>query len=179
MPLSELYPLAKTSFATRATAGSDGPTESRNGRFYRQNINIPANPPLVAAHSVRFGRLACFVSTAAAGYPVFRFPKHHIPTIQPMALSIKPLADRVVVKAAAAEATTKSGIIIPDTAKEKPQRGKVVAVGAGKTADNGTTIKPEVSVGDQVLYGKWTGTEITLDGEDYLIMQEKDILAVL
>ena len=96
-----------------------------------------------------------------------------------MALSIKPLADRVVVKAAAAESTTKSGIIIPDTAKEKPQRGEVVAVGAGKTADNGTVIKPEVSVGDQVLYGKWTGTEITLDGEDYLIMQEKDILAVL
>lgn len=96
-----------------------------------------------------------------------------------MALSIKPLADRVVIKAAAAEATTKSGIIIPDTAKEKPQRGEVVAVGAGKVADNGTTIKPEVKTGDQVLYGKWTGTEITLDGEDYLIMQEKDILAVL
>lgn len=96
-----------------------------------------------------------------------------------MALSIKPLADRVVVKAAAAESTTKSGIIIPDTAKEKPQRGEVVAVGAGKTADNGTVVKPEVSVGDQVLYGKWTGTEITVDGEDYLIMQEKDIFAVL
>ena len=96
-----------------------------------------------------------------------------------MALSIKPLADRVVVKAAAAESTTKSGIIIPDTAKEKPQRGEVVAVGAGKVADNGTAIQPEVKVGDQVLYGKWTGTEITLDGEDYLIMQEKDIFAVL
>lgn len=96
-----------------------------------------------------------------------------------MALSIKPLADRVVVKAAAAESTTKSGIIIPDTAKEKPQRGEVVAVGAGKTADNGTVVKPEVQVGDQVLYGKWTGTEITIDGEDYLIMQEKDIFAVL
>ena len=89
----------------------------------------------------------------------FPFTKTSFPTIQPMALSIKPLADRVVVKAAAAEATTKSGIIIPDTAKEKPQRGEVVAVGAGKTADNGTTIKPEVAVGDQVLYGKWTGTE--------------------
>jgi chaperonin GroES len=96
-----------------------------------------------------------------------------------MALSIKPLADRVVIKAAAAEATTKSGIIIPDTAKEKPQRGEVVAVGSGKTSDAGTVIKPEVQVGDQVLYGKWTGTEITVDGEDYLIMQEKDIMAVL
>ena len=96
-----------------------------------------------------------------------------------MALSIKPLADRVVIKAAAAEATTKSGIIIPVSAKEKPQRGEVVAVGDGKTSDAGTVIKPEVKVGDQVLYGKWTGTEITVDGEDYLIMQEKDILAVL
>ena len=96
-----------------------------------------------------------------------------------MALSIKPLADRVIVKAAAAESTTKSGIIIPDTAKEKPQRGEVVAVGAGKSADNGTVVAPEVKVGDQVLYGKWSGTEITVDGEDYLIMQEKDIFAVL
>ncbi|RZK23556.1 MAG: co-chaperone GroES, partial [Hymenobacter sp.] len=77
------------------------------------------------------------------------------------------------------EATTKSGIIIPDTAKEKPQRGEVVAVGEGRTADSGTLIKPQVQAGDQVLYGKWTGTEITVDGEDYLIMQEKDILAVL
>ena len=96
-----------------------------------------------------------------------------------MSLSIKPLADRVVIKAAAAEATTKSGIIIPDTAKEKPQRGQVVAVGEGRTADSGSLIKPQVAVGDQVLYGKWTGTEITVEGEDYLIMQEKDILAVL
>jgi chaperonin GroES len=109
----------------------------------------------------------------------FLVPQNIIPTIQHMALSIKPLADRVVVKAAAAEATTKSGIIIPDTAKEKPQRGEVVAVGEGRTADSGTLIKPQVKEGDQVLYGKWTGTEITLDGEDYLIMQEKDILAVL
>ena len=96
-----------------------------------------------------------------------------------MALSIKPLADRVVIKAAAAEATTKSGIIIPDTAKEKPQRGEVVAVGEGRTADSGTLIQPQVKAGDQVLYGKWYGTEITIDGDDYLIMQEKDILAVL
>jgi len=96
-----------------------------------------------------------------------------------MALSIKPLADRVIIKAAAAEATTKSGIIIPDTAKEKPQRGEVVAVGDGKTSDSGTLVAPQVKVGDHVLYGKWTGTEITLDGEDYLIMQEKDIFAVL
>jgi chaperonin GroES len=120
------------------------------------------------------------VSIAAAGYQVFRFPKHHIPTIQPMALNIKkPIADHVVIKAASAEATTKSGIIIPDTAKEKPQRGEVVAVGQGRTADTGVLIQPEVQVGDHVLYGKWTGTEFTLDGEDYLVMKEKDIFIVL
>jgi chaperonin GroES len=96
-----------------------------------------------------------------------------------MALSIKPLADRVIVKAAAAEEKTKSGIIIPDTAKEKPQRGELVAVGPGKPADNGTLITPQVKVGDQVLYGKFAGTEISIDGEDYLIMRESDIFAVL
>ena len=96
-----------------------------------------------------------------------------------MALSIKPLADRVIVKAAAAEEKTKSGIIIPDTAKEKPQRGEVVAVGAGKAADNGTLIAPQVKEGDQVLYGKFAGTEISIDGDDYLIMRESDIFAVL
>ena len=96
-----------------------------------------------------------------------------------MALSIKPLADRVIVKAAAAEEKTKSGIIIPDTAKEKPQRGEIVAVGPGKAADNGTLIAPQVNVGDQVLYGKYAGTEITVDGQDYLIMRESDIFAIL
>ncbi|SHL97805.1 Co-chaperonin GroES (HSP10) [Hymenobacter psychrotolerans DSM 18569] len=96
-----------------------------------------------------------------------------------MSLSIKPLADRVIVAPAAAEEKTKSGIIIPDTAKEKPQRGEVVAVGEGKVADNGTTIKPQVKAGDQVLYGKYAGTEITVDGQDYLIMKESDIFAVL
>ena len=96
-----------------------------------------------------------------------------------MAVQLKPLADRVVVQPAAAEEKTKSGIIIPDTAKEKPQRGEVVAVGDGKTADNGTLIKPTVKVGDVVLYGKYSGTEITLDGTDYLIMKESDILAIV
>jgi chaperonin GroES len=96
-----------------------------------------------------------------------------------MALSIKPLADRVIVKAAAAEEKTKSGIIIPDTAKEKPQRGVIVAVGAGKAADNGTLITPQVKVGDEVLYGKFAGTEISIEGDDYLIMRESDIFAVL
>ncbi|RDV16589.1 co-chaperone GroES [Pontibacter diazotrophicus] len=94
-------------------------------------------------------------------------------------MSIKPLADRVIVAPAAAEEKTKSGIIIPDTAKEKPQRGEVVAVGEGKTSEQGALLKPQVQVGDQVLYGKYAGTEIAVDGNDYLIMRESDILAVL
>lgn len=89
-------------------------------------------------------------------------------------LNIKPLADRVVVEAAAAEETTKSGIIIPDTAKEKPQRGIVMAAGPGKK-DEPVTVK----VGDVVLYGKYSGTEINIEGKDYLIMRESDILAVI
>ena len=89
-------------------------------------------------------------------------------------LQIKPLADRVVVLPAPAEQKTKSGIIIPDTAKEKPQRGIVIAAGEGKK-DEPTTVK----VGDNVLYGKYSGTEITLDGQEYLIMRESDILAIV
>ena len=96
-----------------------------------------------------------------------------------MSISIKPLADRVIVAPAAAEEKTKSGIISPDTAKEKPQRGEVVAVGEGKVSEQGTLMQPQVKVGDQVLYGKYAGTEISIDGGDYLIMRESDILAVL
>jgi chaperonin GroES len=91
-----------------------------------------------------------------------------------MDVSVKPLADRVLVKPAEAETTTKSGIIIPDTAKEKPQKGVVVAVGPGKK-DEPTTVK----AGDEVLYGKYSGTEINVDGGDFLIMRESDILAVI
>lgn len=89
-------------------------------------------------------------------------------------LAIRPLQDRVLVEAAAAEEKTSSGIIIPDTAKEKPQRGKVVAVGNGKK-DEPLTVK----VGDEVLYGKYAGTEITVSGKEYLIMRESDIFAIL
>ena len=91
-----------------------------------------------------------------------------------MNVSFKPIADRVLVKPAAAEETTKGGIIIPDTAKEKPQRGTVIAVGAGKK-DEPMTVKP----GDTVLYGKYAGTEINLEGDEYLIMRESDILGSL
>jgi chaperonin GroES len=96
-----------------------------------------------------------------------------------MEVSVKPLADRVLVKPADAEQTTKSGIIIPDTAKEKPMRGTVVAAGEGKVADSGNLVKLQVKAGDEVLYGKYAGTEINVDGADYLIMRESDILAVV
>jgi chaperonin GroES len=91
-----------------------------------------------------------------------------------MNVSIKPLADRVLVEAAQAEQKTAGGIIIPDTAKEKPQKGTVIAVGGGKK-DEPMTVK----VGDNVLYGKYAGTEISYEGKDYLIMKESDILAII
>ena len=95
-----------------------------------------------------------------------------------MAASIKPLGDRVVVKPQDAEETTSSGLYIPDTAKEKPQRGTVLAAGPGKT-ENGTHVEMTVAEGDIVLYGKYAGTEIQLAGEDVLIMRESDILGVV
>jgi chaperonin GroES len=95
-------------------------------------------------------------------------------------MEIKPLGDRVVIKPLEAEAKTKGGIVLPDTAKEKPQEGKVVAVGKGKVLDNGTVQPPEVKVGDKVLYAKYSGNEITTkEGEELLIMREEDILAII
>ncbi len=94
-------------------------------------------------------------------------------------MNLKPLQDRVVVKPAEAEEVSKGGIILPDTAKEKPQQGEIVAVGPGKVADNGELIKPQVKKGDKILYGKYSGTEITVDGEEYLIVRESDIFAIL
>jgi chaperonin GroES len=92
--------------------------------------------------------------------------------------NIKPLGDRVLVHPDVAEEKTASGIIIPDTAKEKPQRGTVVAVGPGKY-ENGTKIEMNVKAGDKVLYGKYAGTELVLDGTEYMIMRESDILGVI
>jgi chaperonin GroES len=94
-------------------------------------------------------------------------------------MSVKPLADRVLVEALEAAEKTAGGLYIPDNAKEKPQKGKIIAVGPGKASDNGTIVKPEVKVGDTVLYGKYSGTEVSVDGKDYLIMRESDLLAVL
>ena len=92
---------------------------------------------------------------------------------------IKPLADRIVVKPAEAEQKTSSGLFIPDNAKEKPMQGKVVAVGPGRKNDKGDVVAMEVKVGDVVLYGKYSGTEVTVDGENYLIVKEADVIATL
>lgn len=95
-------------------------------------------------------------------------------------MDIKPLGDRIVVKPLEAENKTKGGIVLPDTAKEKPQEAKVVAVGKGKMLENGTVQAPEVKVGDKVLYGKYSGNEITTkEGEELLILREEDILAII
>ena len=93
---------------------------------------------------------------------------------------MQPLGDRIVVKALEAKEKTKGGIVLPDTAKEKPQEGKVVAVGKGKLLDNGSVQPPEVKIGDVILYGKYSGTEVsTKEGEDLLIMREEDVLAII
>lgn len=96
-------------------------------------------------------------------------------------MKLQPLADRVIVKPLKAEEKTKGGIVLPDTAKEKPQEGKIVAVGKGKVLENGKIKEPEVSVGDHVLYGKYSGTEVKVQHEDeeLLIMNEDDILAIM
>jgi chaperonin GroES len=122
-----------------------------------------------------------------------RFPCHSVSTIhQPCYLrrgrhdvttatkvSIKPLEDRVVVQANEAETTTASGLVIPDTAKEKPQEGTVIAVGPGRIDDNGNRVPLDVSVGDVVIYSKYGGTEVRYGGEDYLVLSARDLLAVV
>jgi chaperonin GroES len=94
-------------------------------------------------------------------------------------MNLTPLHDRIIVKPAKAEEVTKGGIIIPDTAKEKPMQGEVVAVGNGRIADDGKLIPMNLKVGDKVLYGKYAGTEVNIDGEEYLIMRESDVFAII
>lgn len=93
--------------------------------------------------------------------------------------NLKPMGDRIVVQGVESESVTASGIIIPDTSKEKPQEGKVVAVGPGKLLDSGERVAPEVAVGDTVIYSKYSGTEFKIDGEEYLVLSERDVLAVV
>ncbi|MCX8055821.1 MAG: co-chaperone GroES [Ignavibacteria bacterium] len=94
-------------------------------------------------------------------------------------MNLTPLHDRIIVKPAKAEEVTKGGIIIPDTAKEKPMQGEVVAVGKGRVADDGKLIPMNLKVGDKVLYGKYAGTEVNIDGDEYLIMRESDVFAII
>jgi len=94
-------------------------------------------------------------------------------------MKVKPLGDRVVIKVLESEEKTKSGIVLPDTAKEKPQEGEVVAVGSGRLSDQGDKIPLEVAVGDRVIYSKYAGTEVKMEGQEYLILSERDILAVV
>ena len=94
-------------------------------------------------------------------------------------MKLRPLQDRILVQRIEEESTTKGGIIIPDTAKEKPAEGKVKAVGNGKVADDGKRVALEIKVGDRILFGKYSGTEVKIDGEEYLIMREDDVLGVI
>jgi len=94
-------------------------------------------------------------------------------------LKVRPLGDRVIIKPLPQDEKTKGGIILPDTAKEKPQQGEVVAVGKGRILENGTKVDMEVKAGDKVLYGKYSGTEIKIEGDEYLIVKESEILGIL
>jgi chaperonin GroES len=111
-----------------------------------------------------------------------RPPQEHIAPLEREVIdvaTIKPLEDKIVVQASEAETTTASGIVIPDTAKEKPQEGKVLAVGPGRIDDNGNRVPLDVAVGDVVIYSKYGGTEVKYNGEEYLILSARDVLAVV
>src|SRR4051812_43799361 len=112
------------------------------------------------------------MALSLSSVPPSEIPNLNLQSNNPHMAKVKPLADRVLVEAAAAEETTKGGIIIPDTAKEKPQRGKIIAVGTGRVADDGKVTPLTVKVGDEILYGKYSGTELSLEGHDYMIMRE-------
>src|SRR5438132_5875966 len=106
-------------------------------------------------------------------------PHHFQKSCEEVPMKFRPLHDRVVVKRIGAEEKSKGGIIIPDTAQEKPSQGEVIAVGPGGRDETGKVIKPDVKSGDRVLFGKWSGTEVKLDGEELLIMKESDIMGVI
>jgi chaperonin GroES len=99
--------------------------------------------------------------------------------MEALSMNLQPLEDRIVVRPAEAEETTKSGLVIPDTAKEKPQQGEVLAVGPGRRSETGDLIPTDVTVGDRVVYSKYGGTEITIEGEELLILQTRDVLAIV
>ena len=94
-------------------------------------------------------------------------------------MKVRPLHDRLLVRRVEEKETAKGGIIIPDTAKEKPQQGEVLAIGNGKILENGTKVALDVKVGDKILFGKYSGTEVKVDGDDYLVMREEDVMAII
>lgn len=94
-------------------------------------------------------------------------------------MKIRPLHDRLVVQRQEEDTTSKGGIIIPDSAKEKPSRGKVIAIGKGKLLDSGDVLKPALTVGDNILFGKYAGTEVTIDGDDFIVMREEDVMGII
>jgi chaperonin GroES len=105
------------------------------------------------------------------------FVTRHVKGRSAVSVSIKPLEDRIVVRPLEAETTTASGIVIPDTAKEKPQEGEVLAIGPGRVDDHGNRVPMDIAAGDKVIYSKYGGTEVKYDGEDYLILSARDVLA--
>ena len=115
-------------------------------------------------------------TTSTIHLSIFDIPEGEVIIVS---VSIKPLEDRIVVKSVEAEQTTASGLVIPDTAKEKPQEGEVVAVGPGRIDDNGNRVPLDISVGDKVIYSKYGGTEVKYDGQDYLVLSARDVLAVV
>jgi chaperonin GroES len=123
-------------------------------------VPIPASAGLISCNQP--------AGDKAAGLRRFSFP-----------MKMRPLHDRILVKRVEEETKTKGGIIIPDTAKEKPQEAKVVAVGSGRVTDDGKVIALEVKKGDRVLFGKYSGSEVTIEGEEHLIIREEDVLAVI
>jgi len=140
---------------------------------------------------VRVGTLDTRVPIASAGSPrlprrradpdgaIFARQNSHAKGRSAVSVSIKPLEDRIVVKALEAETTTASGLVIPDSAKEKPQEGEVLSVGPGRIDDNGNRVPLDVAIGDKVIYSKYGGTEVKYNGEEYLILSARDILAIV
>ncbi len=128
---------------------------------------------------MRFGTLHWRVLTAILSIAAVRPRRPQLGSLEEEALKFRPLHDRVVVKRVAEEEKTKGGIIIPDTAKEKPMEGEVVAVGPGARDEKGALVALDVKAGDRILFGKWSGTEIKLDGVEYLIMKESDIMGIV
>src|SRR5438067_1242077 len=160
----------------RRRARSDGREETRG--------QICENPDQLRgwarrAEAMSFARQARWSSQAPPWREasLLRDSKHRDKESGPM--KIRPLGDRILVKRVKEEEKTKGGIIIPDTAKEKPQEGKVVAVGKGKVTEDGKLVAPEVKAGDKILFGKYSGSEIKLEGEEHLILREDDILGVI